>query len=352
MSQLTFNKTRLGLAPFDHAFGGIYFNRPTLVWGSRDTGKSLLSAQFVAKVLQTGERVGILADDNPDGFFIDLQSLCVDVNKVVTSGQLIALSCKGFAGATATGALPFPAAVEELRGLVQAKSLGFAIFNTVVPWVAVSPDELEARIETFVSATEALGVTSLLTLPRPVSPTAVHLRDLLAVRCPVVIRMDADRSGNRSVCVERYRGATDVSLPADYPVAIVPNRGFVSPDDTGGKSSADFSMPPAAAAARQRQPRHHSLIAPTGQIGADRPTTPSAPTSSGPAIHPRHPQHHHSLLDPTALGASRAPAPTPAPPPELDPPSLQTAEKGTPPAPEPPTPPASPRRHRFSSVIQ
>ena len=88
MSSLSFNKTRLGFDPFDRAFGGIFFNRPTLVWVPRGSGKSLLSAQFSAKVLQTGERVCVMSDANPDDFFLDLQSLHVDVGSVLASGQL------------------------------------------------------------------------------------------------------------------------------------------------------------------------------------------------------------------------------------------------------------------------
>ena len=176
MSSLSFNKTRLGFDPFDRAFGGIFFNRPTLVWGPRGSGKSLLSAQFSAKVLQTGERVCVMSDANPDDFFLDLQSLHVDVGSVLASGQLRTFSCRAIAAASPDGLLPFDEAVEELRGLCAGNNTPFFVFNTVVPWLAVAPDNVEARIEAFVSAIEELGITALLLLPRPASPAAFCIR--------------------------------------------------------------------------------------------------------------------------------------------------------------------------------
>ena len=85
----SFNKTRLGFDPFDKALGGIYFYQPTLIWGPRHSGKSLLSAQFAAKVLQTGERVCVMVEKTPRDFFLDVQHHNVEDGGRVRYVQLL-----------------------------------------------------------------------------------------------------------------------------------------------------------------------------------------------------------------------------------------------------------------------
>ena len=351
----SFNKTRLGFDPFDKALGGIYFYQPTLIWGPRHSGKSLLSAQFAAKVLQTGERVCVMVENTPRDFFLDLQSLNVDVGEKVSSGQLLALSCKGFADVHAAepgaagpvGALPFPAAIEELRELATSKSILFFIFNSVIPWVAVPPAEVPARIETFVSALESMQLTSLLLLPRPASPAATHLRDALAEACPVVLQLASNSEADRRIIVTRYRGASKITLPADYPAAILPGRGFVSRDEADGDALSHQLPSLAPRAAQPRVQRHHALLSPS-IAGAPPSSAPAASTSfprpataAAPAAipHPRHATRHHAMLPPGAgapppppAARSAAPQPAAAQPPAAQPPAPQ------PPAPQPPAP--------------
>ena len=353
MSGPTFNKTRLSFAPFDRAFGGIFFNRPTLIWGPRNSGRSLLAAQFVAKVIQSGERICILADSNPDPFFLDLKSLDVDVAKVINSKQLLALSCKGFTGISSTGILPFPKAIEELGNLVKEQSVGFVVFHSVVPWIAVQPDETEARVDEFVSATERFGITSLFTLPRPVSPAAIRLRNVLADRCPIVLRMEASDIGERHITVERYRGAVEASLPAVYPVAIVPGRGFVARDEISRKSTEIPALAAARAAAPHRH-HHQALITPSGEIAPVVTSQPQAPISSGPAAHPRHPQRHHSLLNPATIAPpapvtpdTATPSPASAPAPKR---FAALAPMPAPPVPDTPPSAPAPAPRRFAAL--
>ena len=373
---LSFNKTRLGFDPLDKALGGIYFNHPTLVNGPRNSGKSLLSAQFAAKVLQTGERVCVMVESNPNDFFLDLQSVNVDVGAAVGSGQLLALSCKNFADTQATAGsatLPFPAALEELRELTTSKSIPFFIFNTVLPWVAVPLAEMPARVEEFTSATETMGITSLLLLPRPASPAAVRLRDTLAERCPIGLQL-VQGDGVRHIRVTRYRGATDISLPADYPVAILPGRGFVAQEEADGTSLASQQIPSLAPRPQQRSHHHHhALLSPT-VAGAPPPphaTTPAAfppvnpsNVSSASIPHPHRSIRHHALLPPGALPPPEQTPPEQTPPEQAQPEQApeEAASQGGKSEPPPPPPEAetapnasepkvSRSIHRFSSII-
>ena len=399
----SFNKTRLGFDPVDKALGGIYFFEPTLIWGPRHSGKSLLSAQFAAKVLQTGERICVMVENNPRDFFLDLQSVNVDVGEAVGSGQLLALSCKGIAdahpaetGAAAGGptVLPFPEAIEELRQLVTAKSIPFFIFNSVIPWVAVPPDEVTTRVETFVSALESMQLTSLLLLPRPASPAATRLRDTLADACPVVLQLTSKSDADRRILVTHYHGASNITLPVDYPAAILPGRGFVAREEANADSIAPQPIPSLAARPTHRHAQHHHALLPPSAASSPPPSAPAAhnaflpvPPSAAdnqPAVpHPRHASRHHALIPPGAgappqpAPAKPAPAPAPAPTRPAPAPAPAPAQAPAQPAPAQPregsptkaenanpatapkpgdaaseTPSPAPRRHRFSTVIK
>ena len=391
------NKTRLGFDPIDKALGGIYFYEPTLIWGPRHSGKALLSAQFAAKVLQTGERVCVMVENNPRDFFLDLQSVNVDVGQVVGSGQLLALSCRRFAdshntdsGAGHPAVLPFPAATEELRQLASSKSVPFFIFDTVIPWVAVPSAEMNARVDAFISAIDSMQLTSLLLLPRPASPAATRLRDALADACPVVLQLTSNSDADRRIIVTHYRGASSITLPVDYPAAILPGRGFVAREETTTDPLTPQPIPSVAAQPAQPRPqRHHALLSPS-VASAPPPQTPKAPDAFPPVppsaadnksavLHPRHASRHHALLPPGAGAPAQTAPAKPAEKAAAETPKKAAATAGSTPPSTPPAPaakaapaataapapseaepvpgdsdprPAPAHRHRFSAVIK
>ncbi len=279
---MSFRKTKLGIAPFDKAFGGIYLGHATLLWGARASRKEFLAAQFAAKILLSGERLCVMADDNPENFLLDVESFGFDAQPAIESGQLVLLNALGGIASGATPGtsamgplLPFPKALEELRELAITRSIQYFFFHSVLPWVATLPSsDIHARVDTFVSALEGSSLTSLLLLPRPASPVATTLRDELAERCPIVLEMITDAEAGHHLHVSKYRGATRTSLPADIPLAIRPEKGFVSPD-TAQKSSPRLSDDSPA-----RPAKHFRSLIPAATPAAPAPGTP-APKDGG-----------------------------------------------------------------------
>ncbi len=365
------NKTRLGLDAFDKAFGGVYFGRAALVCGAAGSGKSLLCAQFVSKVLQTGERVCVMGDRSLDEFFLNLRDLGTDPSAVMESRQLLALSCAGLGSAnpsaqradpTSPGSmapLPFPAALNELRQLSEDENLKFFIFHCVLPWVAVLPtSELEERVGSFISLLESLDVTAILTLPEPASEAASKLRSVLTEHCAAALHISPGANGpGRTVSVTRYRGAESGAIPAKYAVEIVRGRGFVSASGQvssglasgagfGGGAPSDGNRNSIGSSPRRK---FHSLLSQSSPEAPQAPATPQ-PASLAPKPQPR-PKHFRTLVQssPQPLPEKPANVPPPAldpvepPPPRMDPPAAA-------PAPNPAQ--GAPARHRFSAVIK
>ena len=256
----SFSTTRLGFAPFDKAFGGIYFNRPVLIHGPRNTGKSILAAQFTAKVLRTGESICVMSDSRPDDFLLELQSLKVDIHASLESGQLLPISVRQFSASGATSeTLPFPAALDELKSLAKSRSISFFVFNTVLPWVAVPGDQIDARVDAFLSTLADLSLTSILLLPRPVSPLAKRLQKALADRCPIVFEMHPGQDANRLLQLTRYQGSSGKTLPVGYQVTVAPGRGLIP--------RCEAALPAPATTADNQPPRrrrHRALVDPAG----------------------------------------------------------------------------------------
>ena len=60
------NTTRLGIGPFDRAFGGIYLQRPTVLCGRRRSGKFIVASQLIVKTLLAGERILLFTAKQPE----------------------------------------------------------------------------------------------------------------------------------------------------------------------------------------------------------------------------------------------------------------------------------------------
>ena len=131
--------TRLGLPFFDDAVGGTYLGLPTLVKGRRGCGKAVLAAQFLDKVLRTGEKALVFCDGQPEAVLLDARSAGIDLEPAVRSGQLLLIPLHAAFAASRDGSFPFDEAVAELHAIASRSSVGFAVFNSVIPWLAVPP---------------------------------------------------------------------------------------------------------------------------------------------------------------------------------------------------------------------
>ena len=385
---MTIDKTKFGLPFLDDAVGGVYFGLPTLVKGARDSGKTVLAAHFADRVLRIGEKVIFFCESAPEAVVLEARSAGIDLEPAARSGQLMLIPLRDALASARGGAFPFDAALAELHALATRSSIGFAVFSSVVPWLAATPtSDMPPRVDAFLAALAALSLTSLLLVHRPASAPAGRLVEKLSSACPVVLEMEAFESAQRELHVVKYDGRDDLRLPIVFPLDLVPGKGLVPP--APAKADVPETAPetavarPAVAPVRRRHTLFGGAAAPAAAADpvAPHPKTPSGgadPAARRAAVA----QHAAAAKRRTTLFSAVpepevAPAPPPAaapvPPPAQPAPSpVAPAPQRRPtlfssvigpesgpanaappkPAPEPQPPPNKPSRIRFSDVIR
>ena len=346
--------TKLGLAPFDAAVGGVYFNMPTVVRGRRGCGKTVLAAHFADKVLRTGERLLYFCESQPESVILDARSAGFDFESPVRSGQLALVPVRSAFSVAQDGEFPFAEALGEMRALASRTSAGFAVFSSVVPWLAVSPvSAMPRRVDELLSALSAASLTSLLLVHKPASSAAEALVSKLSEECPVVLEMDAFGSSSRELRVIKYRGRDDLRLPMSFSLELASGKGLVTPvaspvpEPAGNAAVSQFAVPVKSAAPRQepvsassarRRSRAMLFQAPAsaGKTpapvpgSASRSESASAPSASKSAPGSRRRATLFSAPSasaPAAPASAPAPAPVPVPAPSASAPAAKSGPR-------------------------
>ena len=223
------DKTKLGIDFFDDSFGGVYRGRPALCSGRKGCGKSVFACHFLNQALQDGDKALLLSNFRAQDTIIVAESLGLPFAEAVTNGQLTILEYTTFIperNASANVMLP-PQSFMELQETVESQSIRRIAFDTVLPWVAIHPiARIAEHVYSFIHAIERLGVTSLLTLPKPVSNPAFTLKSRLEDLCPVVVNIE--HSGEDHVLrVTKYLGEMR-NLSTSYPFSVVHGKGIVA----------------------------------------------------------------------------------------------------------------------------
>jgi len=242
------DKTKLGIDFFDICFGGVYRGRQTLCSGRNGSGKSILAFHFLAQALQDGDKALLLSPYRAHDTIIIAESVGLPFATAVSSGQLTLLEYTSFisdANISTNVMLP-PESFMELQETIESHSIRRLVFDTALPWVAVQPvTRIAEHVYSFIHALDRLGVTSLLTLPKPVSNPAFTLKSRLEDLCPVVINLDHTAGTNRVLRVTKYLGEVrNLSIP--IPFAIMPGKGIAaetdgSPDDAPAPGASDMA---------------------------------------------------------------------------------------------------------------
>lgn len=240
------DKTRLGISLFDEPFGGIFRRRAALCIGRQGSGKTVAALQVLMQSVREGERGLLLSSWHAKDLAIVAQQMGFALDEAVSKGQVTLLE---YANIMPTPefeknlTLP-PGSFMEFQDIVESSGIRRVVIDTVLPWVAIpQKDKLTKHIYSFIQAIERMGVTALLTLPKPVSPLAFTLKNRLEEQVPIVFSLNLDDDGQRSLLINKYLG--EVSLPPPVPFVIVPGSGIVR---APGQASAPAAASPAAAA--------------------------------------------------------------------------------------------------------
>ena len=250
------DKTKLGVPIFDDTFGGVFRGKHVLCCGRRASGKSILACHFVNQALTDGEKALLLSNRAaPDAVGL-AESMGLPFARAVAEGQLIILDYATFlpaCNASANVMLP-PQSFMELQETIESQSVRRVAFDTVLPWVAIHPiSRIAEHVYSFVHAVERLGVTALLTIPKPVSNPAFTLKSRLEDLCPISVTLDHSNGEHRTLRVTKYLGELR-NLSTPLPFAIAPGRGLVAEPTAGQKRLAALHMAPPEARPQNGRP--------------------------------------------------------------------------------------------------
>ncbi|MDD4102369.1 MAG: RAD55 family ATPase [Kiritimatiellae bacterium] len=255
------DKTKLGISFFDETFGGVYRGRQVLCSGRRGSGKSILACHFLNQGLLDGDKALLLSNYRAQDTIIVAESLGLPFAKAVTEGQLTILEYASFipeSTASSNLMLP-PQSFMELQETVESQSIRRLAFDTALPWVAIHPvTRIAEHVYSFIHAIERLGVTALLTIPKPVSNPSFSLKSRLEDLCPVAVNVDHENGANRVLRVTKYLGEVK-NLSTPFPFVITPNKGIISEAEAQAMAAQD---PARTAPADHAAPSHTAQTLP------------------------------------------------------------------------------------------
>lgn len=269
-------KTLSGVSFLDGSYGGVYAGRSFLVSGRSGTGKSTMGFQFVRQGLQQDERCLILSTMAANDLSILAEALGFSFALALDAGNLVLLEYQSFIpgkGISDWGTLP-PEGFSQLKEIIEANSVKRVVLDTVLPWIAMpKQDRLAEHIFSFVRSCDRLGVTTMMTIPKPVSSMAFRLKKALEEVTPISVLLNTTEKEERYTWqVVKYLGEKKPAGMMHY--AIVPGKGFVSYAEAFPEGEA---VPAPVMRVRAEEP----VRAPSPEP-ASEPKTPPAPKAAPP----------------------------------------------------------------------
>lgn len=294
-------KTHTGIDFFDEQYGGVYRGRALLVSGRASTGKTVLGLQFIRQGLRLDERCLILSTMAANDLTICAEAVGFSLAADLDLGNLILLEYNSFVAGRyfPSQSISPPEGFSQLREIIFSNSIRRVLLDTVLPWVAGPVTEQKLMMEqvfSFVRAFDRMGVTALMTIPKPASPAAFRLKTALEEVVPVSILLSpTEREGRFTLQAVKYLGEKKLWAPEEY--EIVPGHGLLRPPETSAAAPAGapaMAPPePVAAQAPAMPPRQPLSPYPTPGGGAPPPakgpvrfSSVWAPTATPPAGKP------------------------------------------------------------------
>jgi len=270
-------KTLTGIALFDEQYEGIYRGRAMLACGRCGAGKTIFGLQFIRQGLRQGERCLMYSARPPAELVIYAEAMGIPIGEAVTRGYLILLEYREDAPARSRAedrALP-PDGFLQLQQIIDTNAIQRVVLDTTLPWVAIrSQTNLAEHVFSFVRSFDRLDMTTLLTIPKPVSPMACNLRNAIEKIVPVSVMMNFDpESGKRFFKVRKYLGKQELFPETEY--AIIPRTGIAKIDPV---QPPRMAQPAAAAPEARVKPSFRSLIPNAVSSGS----TPDASGATNP----------------------------------------------------------------------
>lgn len=238
------DKTRLGISFFDDRYGGLFRKRSALCVGRQGSGKTIAALQALLQSVKEGERGLMLSAWRAHDLTIIADRMGLPLADALLKGQITLLEYSDIMPGPQFEqdlTLP-PGSFMEFQDIIESGGIRRIVIDTILPWVAIpQEDKLAKHIYSFIQALDRMGVTALLTIPKPVSPLAHTLKNRLEEQIPVVFTLDRDNDGKYTLLLNKYLGES--ALPPPVPFIIAPGAGIIRAPK---KVPAPATPPPAA----------------------------------------------------------------------------------------------------------
>ncbi len=245
-------KIPTGINFFDEDYGGTYAGRSMLVTARHGGGKTVMGIQFLGQGLQQKERCLLLSARPAEDVALTAGAFGVPVSEAIEAGELIILEYKEYVpGRDREDELKLPKdSFLQLKHIIEDQQVQRLVLDTVLPWVALDDEaHLAEHIFSFIRVFQRIGVTTMLTMPKPASPPAQKLRRLIQDVVPVSVALEHNPDRNeRTLNVDKYLGATRRSEP--MPFVIEPEIGLVDPATAAKRAASGAASKNAPAGAR------------------------------------------------------------------------------------------------------
>lgn len=227
-------KTLTGVKFFDERYGGIYRGRAMLATGHADSGKTVLGLQFIQQGIIQNERCLILSGQAMNDLVIFAESLKLPMSEAVEAGNLILLEYHDYIpgrDSEENVTLP-PDGFLQFKEIIEAHAIQRVVLDTVLPWVSIRPQtNLAEHVFSFVHAFERIGVTTLMTIPKPASLPSIRLKNALEEVAPVSIALSTVPNSEEQIwIVTKYLG--EMKLDQGTPYQIAPGTGIIERNTT------------------------------------------------------------------------------------------------------------------------
>jgi archaellum biogenesis ATPase FlaH len=228
------SKTLTGVSFFDERYGGIYRGRTMLVTGRASSGKSVLALQFILQGLQQSERCILLSERPMADLIIFAESLKMSLSQAIELEDLILLEYHDYIPGGEGGkdiTLP-PDGFLQFKEIIETHAVQRIVLDTILPWVSIRPQaNLAEHVFSFVRAFERLGVTTLMTIPKPASLPSIRLKNTLEVVIPISVSLAATPNlDDHTWITTKYLG--EMKLDSGIPYQITPGIGITSASPT------------------------------------------------------------------------------------------------------------------------
>lgn len=283
-------KTLSGIPFLDQDYGGVYAGRSTLICGRSGTGKTVAGFHFVKQGLDQAERCLILSTMPANDLLILAGSLGFNFSSAVAEQQLILLEYHSFVPGTTIGWKTIPAeGYTQLREIIETNSISRLVLDSVLPWVMLAETEhMTEQVFSFVRSCDRLGVTTLMTLPKPVSNMAFRLKKTLEANTPVAVFLSPGEEPHLLTWhTVKYLGDKKSTFPV--PFTIERGRGIVPAGEEAAPAPGTAPAEPASPARVRfsaRMPVGSTPAAPTTTVPAPAPAEPKGPVRFSTAWKP------------------------------------------------------------------